>query len=224
MVSRIAHARGGSGLDALSALAAVLGHRLSVKLYPSGSPVRYAGQLRLLERLRAQLSTEWRWATEVLVGLPGDLRAWDLRLSGPGTVGIDAETRLYDLQALQRRCEAKWRDRSVDRVVLLVADTHHNRSVLREHRDALRSTFPLDTKAVLAVLRAGELPSANGIVGLYDAGRPRPSRQRDDSTKMGEPSAATPPPHPARDRNGQVGRDPFGQRPIRPNGAAIVAQ
>ena len=54
----------------------------------------------------------------------------------------------------------------MDRIVLLLADTRHNRRVLREHREALRSTFPLDTRAVMAALRAGELPSANGIVVL----------------------------------------------------------
>ena len=166
VVSRVERARRGPGLEALAALSAVLGYRLSVKLYPAGSPVRDAAQLRLLERFRARLSPEWRWATEVLVGPSGDLRAWDLRLAGPGTVGIDAETRLHDLQALQRRCEAKGRDSGVDRVVLLVAETHHNSRVLREHREALRSTFPLETRAIMAALRAGKLPPDSGIVVL----------------------------------------------------------
>ena len=165
-VSRVERALHGPGLEALAVLAAVLGFRLSVKLYPSGSPVRDIAQLRLLERFRERLSADWRWATEVLVGPPGDLRASDVRLAGPGTIGIDAETRLHDLQALQRRCEAKGRDSGVDRVVLLVAETRHNRRVLREHREALRSTFALDTKAVLGALRVGELPVAGGIVVL----------------------------------------------------------
>lgn len=163
-VSRLEQADGGMTIEAAAALGAALGHRLSVKLYPEGSPVRDAGQLQLIDRLRPRLHRAWRQATEMLVGTRGDLRAWDLFLSGPGTVGIDAETRLHDLQVLQRRCEAKARDSGADRIVLLVADTHHNRRVLREHREALRSTFPLDTRAVSAALRAGRLPSANGIV------------------------------------------------------------
>lgn len=165
-VSRLEQAESGMTIEAATALGAVLGYRLSVKLYPEGSPVRDAGQLQLIDRLRPHLHRVWRQATEALVGTRGDLRAWDLFLSGPGTVGIDAETRLYDLQALQRRCEAKARDSGADRIALLVADTRHNRRVLREHREALRSTFPLDTRAVMAALRAGELPSANGIVVL----------------------------------------------------------
>jgi len=163
-ISRLEQAESGMTIEAAAALGAVLGYRLSIKLYPDGSPVRDAGQLQLIDRLRSHLHRVWRQATEVLVGTRGDLRAWDLFLSGPGTVGIDAETRLYDLQAIQRRCEAKARDSGVDRIVLLVADTRHNRRVLREHREALRSTFPLDTRAVMTALRAGELPSANGVV------------------------------------------------------------
>jgi transcriptional regulator with XRE-family HTH domain len=143
---------------------AAVGLRLDVRTFPAGSPVRDAGQLRLIERLRSQVHDSWRWATEVLVGATGDLRSWDVYLSGPGTVGIDAETRLYDLQALQRRCEAKARDSGVDRIVLLVAETRHNARVLREHREALRSTFPADSAEVLATLRRGKLPARSGIV------------------------------------------------------------
>ena len=95
---------------------------------------------------------------------PGDMRAWDLVIDGPGTVGIDAETRLRDIQATQRRCEMKWRDSGLDRVVLLVAATRHNRRVLREHRGALGSTFPADTAEILGELRRGRVPARNGIV------------------------------------------------------------
>jgi transcriptional regulator with XRE-family HTH domain len=166
-ISRVESARNvGLALDVLSVQCAALGLRLSVKLYPVGSPVRDAGQLRLNDRLLAELRDGWKWATEVLVGAAGDLRAWDIQLSGSGTVGIDAETRLHDIQAIQRRCEAKLRDSGVDRVVLLVADTRHNRSVLAAHRDALRSTFPADTAATLGALRRGKLPARNGIVIL----------------------------------------------------------
>jgi hypothetical protein len=104
------------------------------------------------------------WRTEVLIGGPGDLRAWEVVLDGPGSVGIDVETRLRDIQAIQRRCEAKYRDSGVDRVVLVIGDTRHNRSVLREHRAALFSTFPADTAEVRRALRQGLLPPRNGIV------------------------------------------------------------
>lgn len=153
-------------IDELCALCATLGLRLSVKAYPAGSAVRDAGQLRLMDRLRPQVSPGFRWRTEVGVGDDGDLRAWDVQLDGPGSIGIDAETRLYDVQAVQRRCELKQRDSAVDRIALLVARTHHNSAVLREHRVALASSFPADTFETMAALRAGRLPKRNGIIVL----------------------------------------------------------
>ena len=156
----------GSSLEDLALHCAALGLRLDVRTFPIGSPVRDAGQLHLIERFRDEVHEIFGWATEVLVGRYGDMRAWDVFLSGPGTIGVDAETRLYDLQAIQRRCEAKARDSGVDRAVLLVAATRHNSRVLREHRQALRSTFPADGGEVLRALRRGMLPMRNGIVVL----------------------------------------------------------
>lgn len=104
------------------------------------------------------------WSSEVPVGGDGDLRAWDVLLRGDVAIGIDAETKPRDIQALQRRTELKWRDSGVARVVLVVAATKHNQAVLREHRGALVSTFPLDTPDVMATLRVGSAPAANGIV------------------------------------------------------------
>ncbi|MEA2025554.1 MAG: hypothetical protein U9O18_02575 [Chloroflexota bacterium] len=153
-------------IDELAAHCAVLGLRLSLKAYPDGSPVRDAAQLRLIERFREPLDPQFLWRTEVLIGGEGDLRAWDIQLGGPGSIGIDAETRLHDIQALQRRFETKWRDSGVDRLVLLVASSRHNRRVLAEHRDALLSTFPADTPEIMAALRRGRLPGSNGIVIL----------------------------------------------------------
>ena len=47
-----------------------------------------------------------------------------------------------------------------------VSDTAHNRAVLAEHREALRASFPLDTRAVMRALEAGRTPEASGIVVL----------------------------------------------------------
>lgn len=156
----------GSSIVDLARHCAALALRLDARVFAVASPVRDAGQLRLLERLRSVIHTRFRWASEVLVGTHGDLRAWDVHLAGPGTIGIDAETRLHDLQALQHRCEAKARDSGVDRVVLLVAGTRHNRQVLRDHREALRSTFPADTAEIVRALRRGELPPRSGLLIL----------------------------------------------------------
>jgi hypothetical protein len=106
------------------------------------------------------------WRSEVPVGGYGDLRAWDVVLDVGMLVAVDAETRLHDMQALQRRCETKLRDSGLGRLVLLVAATPHNRAVLRDHRIALASTFPLDTGEVMRALRAGTAPARNGVVVL----------------------------------------------------------
>jgi transcriptional regulator with XRE-family HTH domain len=153
-------------VDEVARHAAALGLRLSAKLYPEGPAVRDAGQLRLIARLRGEVNAQLEWRTEALIGGPGDLRAWDVRLDGPGSIGIDAETHLRDVQAVQRRFEAKWRDGGVDRIVFVIARTRHNLAVLSEYRDALRSTFPADTREILHALRRGRLPERNGIVLL----------------------------------------------------------
>jgi hypothetical protein len=79
-------------------------------------------------------------------------------------VAFEAESRLRDVQALDRRCQTKLRDGVADVLVLLVNDTAHNRAFLAEHREALRSTFPLDGRQVLRALRAGRAPEGNRLL------------------------------------------------------------
>jgi hypothetical protein len=60
----------------------------------------------------------------------------------------------------------KRRDAGANLVILLIADTAGNRRALRAHRESLRASFPLDTRAILAALRAGGAPKSSGIVVL----------------------------------------------------------
>jgi hypothetical protein len=78
---------------------------------------------------------------------------------------VEAETRLDDLQALERRVRIKQRDMGVRRVILLVADTRHNRAVLAAH-PSLVEDFPISTRACLAALRDGRDPGGDAIVLL----------------------------------------------------------
>lgn len=166
-VSRAESPSGGPiSLESLSVHFAVLGLQLSLKAYPVGSPVRDVAHLELLGRLRELVASAFSWRAEALIGPTGDLRAWDALLSGPVRIGVDAETRLHDIQALQRRTEAKVRDSGVDRVVLLVTNSRHNRRLLREHAATLADGFPLDSATVIGALRAGRDPGASGIVRL----------------------------------------------------------
>lgn len=151
----------------LALACAAVGLDLSIRAFPAGDAVRDAGHLRLLARFRARLPAGLELATEVPLPIPGDRRALDgwLRLLD-GTMGVEAETRLADLQAAERKALQKQRDAHLDRMVLLVADSRGNRSVLEQHREDLRGSFPLDTRAILAAVGAGRLPSANGILVL----------------------------------------------------------
>jgi transcriptional regulator with XRE-family HTH domain len=144
---------------------AAVGLKFSARPYPDADPIRDAGQTRLLERLRGQLPTSATWRTEVPMPTPGDFRAWDAVCTLDRVkVAIEAEVRLTDMQALDRKIALKRRDSGIGLVILLVADTAGNRRLLAHHREALRANFPLDTRAVLAALRAGLPPRASGIV------------------------------------------------------------
>jgi hypothetical protein len=161
------------GLSILQAtrLAAVVGLDLAVRAYPAGSPIRDAAHRGLLERGRSHLPGGSAWHFEVPLPLSGDGRAWDavVELSS-GRVAIEAETRLGDIQSLQRRLALKRRDDpSIGAVVLLLSNTRHNRQVLREHGEAMRVGMPLDAAAVRAALSLGRVPSGDGIV-VVDSG------------------------------------------------------
>jgi transcriptional regulator with XRE-family HTH domain len=154
-------------IDQASRAATAIGLRLAVRLYPDGDPARDAAQLALLARFRAKLPPAARWDTEVPIPIPGDRRAWDalVRLRDR-RAGCEAETRLLDVQALERRLSLKLRDGEIDVLILLVSDTANNRRILAAHREALRALLPLDGRQVLASLRAGHLPERSGIVIL----------------------------------------------------------
>lgn len=151
----------------LAVLFACLGHKLVVKAYPTGEPLRDAGQLHLLDRFNARLSPAWQRTFESVMPLPGDLRAWDELLALGGVrIGVDAETRPNDLQAIERAMAGKQRDSGVDRMILLVSASKGNRALVRANVAALRQTFPLDTRATLDALASGRDPGANGLVLL----------------------------------------------------------
>ena len=74
--------------------------------------------------------------------------------------------RIRDLQALLRREHQKQLDSGVDHLLLLVADSKHNRTVIRDAGQVVGEAFPLGTRAVLAKLGRGEAPHANGVAIL----------------------------------------------------------
>lgn len=147
-------------------LFAHLGQKLVAKPFPVGVPLRDAGHARLLERFNGRVPPIWRRTFESVMPIAGDLRAWDEVLTGPISIGVEAETKPNDLQATERSMAAKQRDSGVARTILLIARTTGNRAMVRAHIGVLRQTFPLDTRATLAALAAGRDPGANGLVIL----------------------------------------------------------
>ena len=100
-----------------------------------------------------------RWHTEVPIPIDADLRSADGMARGPGFSAIvEAETRLHDVQATERRLRAKQRDLGATRAILLVADTRHNRAVLRDVPQ-LREQFPIGARACLAALGEVRTPA-----------------------------------------------------------------
>jgi hypothetical protein len=153
-------------VERIAVVAAALGLDLRIGLFPSGSPVRDAAHLALIERLRQRVSPGLRWPAEVPVPLPGDLRSADVVIDGASVDAmVEAETRLDDLQALERRIRIKQRDLRTRRLILLIADTRHNRSVLATYPE-LVERFPISTRACLAALRDGRDPGGDAIVVL----------------------------------------------------------
>ena len=146
---------------------AAVGLRLHARFYPAGGGLRDAAQLDLLRRFRARIGDRWIWQLEAPVDIPGDLRAFDALLtSGSQTIAVEAITRFHDAQAQLRSAALKQRDGRVNRLVLLVSATHHNRAALASAADLLVTSFPVPMRRLLAALTVGDDPGDNGIVLL----------------------------------------------------------
>jgi transcriptional regulator with XRE-family HTH domain len=160
-------------IRAVARLGAVLGLEASLKFYPVGDPVRDAAHLALLGRLQGRCHPSLSWRTEVPLPISGDRRAWDAmigRLASPSgglkSSGVEAETHPRDVQALDRKLALKERDGGVDRVLLVIADTRHNREFVRAHAATLRVRFPVDQRVALRAIADGRDPGGNALILL----------------------------------------------------------
>jgi hypothetical protein len=157
----------GVSVAELAVLAAAAGLRLWIATYPGERAIRDAPQLELLRHLRERLGPGWTWSYEVLAPDRRDLRAADAVIRrGSQVVMIEAFTRLADAQAQIRAVQIKARDLGIGRVVLAVKASHTNRRALHAANEIVDASFPLGTREVLAELRAGRAPDANGLVLL----------------------------------------------------------
>lgn len=154
------------GCIQLARIGAVVGVDIPIRTFPAGSPLRDAAQLRLLERFRVSIGEAWTWRTEVPVSVnPLDRRAIDAVLvRGPHRVGIEAVTRILDAQAQTRPILLKQEAAGLQRMVLVLAATRHNRNALVDGAQTLSPAFPLRHRALMRDLKRGRPPPANGIV------------------------------------------------------------
>jgi transcriptional regulator with XRE-family HTH domain len=152
----------------LGAWFAVLGLDLSIKTYPAGDPIRDRAQLALLERLRTRLHPDLRWRTEVPLPIENDQRAWDAEIRGrqpsPWRARVEAETRIGDGQALERKLALKLRDDPDGHLILLISDTRTNRRAINALGRGLRAMLPLNGRPILSALSIGREPPDSGIV------------------------------------------------------------
>ncbi len=152
-----------------SRIASVLGMELSVRVYPSSSPLRDAAHIARLRRLFEHVGPPLTYRTEVPLpqqpGQPTEQRAWDAVLLGRGKrTAAEIEMRLRDAQALERRLALKRRDDQVDHLLLVVAATRTNRRVLADHPDLFAELPRLRTSRVLRMLEAGHHPPSGLIL------------------------------------------------------------
>jgi transcriptional regulator with XRE-family HTH domain len=151
-----------------SRIATVLGLDLSVRTYPSGPPLRDAGQAEDAKEFLRHVRAPLRYRTDVPLpqrpDAPTEQRAWDAVIHGLGKrTAVEFEKRIRDAQAMTRRHEMKRRDDQVDGFLLVLADTRTNRRVYAQFRDLWPDLPRLRTSRVLAMLEAGERPPS-GII------------------------------------------------------------
>jgi hypothetical protein len=151
----------------LSEIASALGMELHLSVHPIGDPIADKAQQPLVGRFLGVIaSPPYRVFREALLPSPGDRRAWDLLLRLDSLlVGVEAETRVRDIQALTRRIRERERDGGVDHILLILSDTAHNRRLAAQVREALGERFATAPASVLAALRSGRpIPGSALIV------------------------------------------------------------
>jgi hypothetical protein len=73
---------------------------------------------------------------------------------------------VWDLQAIVRRTRLRERDGQVDHILIVLADTAHNRRLIDDLRAALGPAYATPPRAILRALRAGRQLIGSGVVLL----------------------------------------------------------
>jgi len=158
----------GPRAEQLARHAEAVGLRARILLYPADDPIHDGPQVRLIRDFRSLIGTALMMDLErpVITSLgSGDRRAFDAVIRLPNRdCGVECYTRFHDCQAQLRAAHLKQRDAALQRLIIVVRATRANRIAIAAASDLLALNYPLGTKAVLAALRAGRDPGANGLV------------------------------------------------------------
>jgi transcriptional regulator with XRE-family HTH domain len=145
---------------------AIVGLDASLRTFAAGSPLRDIGQLRLLDRFGELIGRGWEWRSEVPVSMdPRDRRAFDAVIRcARARAAVEAIVRLVDVQEQTRRIVAKQSAAGISSLIVVLADTSHNRMAAAAGAATLRPAFPIGPRRALARLRTGDVPGGNAIV------------------------------------------------------------
>jgi len=146
-------------------MASMLGLEVGATLHVLGDPLRDRGHQVLITRFRALLAATIRVIAEVPLPNVGDRRSWDLLLRCVGQlIGVEAETRVRDAQALVRRMRERERDGGVDQIVLVLAESAVNRRLLPDLLEALGPRFSTSPRLIRRALREGQPLPGSGVL------------------------------------------------------------
>jgi hypothetical protein len=87
-------------------------------------------------------------------------------LGAGAPIAVEAETRLTDTQAFERRVALKARDGGIDRLIVLLARSRTNRHALESAGPLLADYCAIAPRTALAALKAGKDPGGGSIILL----------------------------------------------------------
>ena len=146
----------------------VLGLKPRFDLYRVDEGLRDQGSVGLVNRFCALLSPVWSVMREAPFPNLGDFRSWDvlLRLGSSFRVGVEAETRLRELEELVRRIRQRELHGGVNEILVLLSRSGHNRSNRETLRAALGPNYLAPPGDLLAALRTGRQLPGSGVILL----------------------------------------------------------
>ena len=152
-------------LSEIAKVAALLGLEPSAGLHRVSDAIADRGQVALLGRFRMLLAVTVAVVSEAPLPNMGDRRSWDLLLKiGRQRVGVEAETKVRDIQQTVRKIRGRERDGGVDELLIVLADTRANGAIRDELVLALGPRFATRPRAIVEALRAGMPVPGSGVL------------------------------------------------------------